>query len=652
LERPVPRTLSKSDFKTAQTCPTKLFYKELGYPSTKDDNPYLRMLAWGGYMVEKMAKLLHPDGVELPYDGGSERSAQLTREALERDTVTLFEATLLSRAKLARVDILAKHGGAFDLIEVKAKSYSSTDVAARAAAGKPSIFRDAKGRILEGWRPYLEDVTFQVLVLDELFPNMPVTPYLALVDKAKTSSADAIHQLFRINRSPSQNGGPATVSVEYTGDVDQLRADNLIGVLDVSKEVEDLFEDVQAAATRYLVSYEPFAKIPTPLSLNCDGCEFRASATDPHDGFLECWGELGRVEPHLFELYYLSTVGPTSDPLGDQLIRQGKCSLFDIPIERLVKKDGDIGTRNRRQVIQIEHTRHGTSWLSDELAAGLARYPYPLRFIDFETSALAVPYHVNMHPYETVAFQWSCHTVAAPGAKPVHEEWINTVDFFPNLEFARTLRECVGIDGTTFMWAPHESTVLRAIARLAAGRGTLDSGLADWILDLAGRRDESPGRLVDMNAMAVGGYFHPAMGKRTSIKYVLAAVWGADPELRVDFPEYVRHDGERLLGPYDALPPIRIADTDVVVTEGTGAMLAYQEMLYGESRVDQDAKARYRDLLRQYCRLDTAAMLMIWQHWSRLATRMPRLPAASLTDLRSAAEVTGISGPLNRPPPT
>ena len=44
-------TLSKSDFKVAQTCPTKLYYKELGYPSISDLNPYLRQLAMGGYMV-------------------------------------------------------------------------------------------------------------------------------------------------------------------------------------------------------------------------------------------------------------------------------------------------------------------------------------------------------------------------------------------------------------------------------------------------------------------------------------------------------------------------------------------------------------------------------------------------------------------------
>jgi hypothetical protein len=51
-----PCYLSKSDFKMAQTCPTKLYYKKLGYPSTRDTDRYFQFLADGGYMVETIAK--------------------------------------------------------------------------------------------------------------------------------------------------------------------------------------------------------------------------------------------------------------------------------------------------------------------------------------------------------------------------------------------------------------------------------------------------------------------------------------------------------------------------------------------------------------------------------------------------------------------
>lgn len=60
--------LTKSDFKVARTCGTKLYYRKLGYPTTSDDDPYLEFLADGGYMIEAIAKLLFPEGREIVAD--------------------------------------------------------------------------------------------------------------------------------------------------------------------------------------------------------------------------------------------------------------------------------------------------------------------------------------------------------------------------------------------------------------------------------------------------------------------------------------------------------------------------------------------------------------------------------------------------------
>jgi hypothetical protein len=53
------------------------------------------------------------------------------------------------------------------------------------------------------------------------------------------------------------------------------------------------------------------------------------------------------------------------------------------------------------------------------------------------------------------------------------------------------------------------------------------------------------------------------------------------------------------------------------VTEGSGAMRAYQEMLYGVSRHNEVLKEQWRRLLLQYCELDTATMVMVWAHWTK-----------------------------------
>jgi hypothetical protein len=74
--------LSKTDFKVARTCATKLYYRKLAHPSTRDNDEYLKFLADGGYMVEAIAKLCYPDGVEIGFDKGAEESAEETMRLL------------------------------------------------------------------------------------------------------------------------------------------------------------------------------------------------------------------------------------------------------------------------------------------------------------------------------------------------------------------------------------------------------------------------------------------------------------------------------------------------------------------------------------------------------------------------------------------
>src|SRR4051812_31513495 len=61
------RTLSKSDFILARSCDAKLYFRENRYPDNRDSDPYLQLLAYGGYMVEALAKAKYADGVQLEY---------------------------------------------------------------------------------------------------------------------------------------------------------------------------------------------------------------------------------------------------------------------------------------------------------------------------------------------------------------------------------------------------------------------------------------------------------------------------------------------------------------------------------------------------------------------------------------------------------
>ena len=330
--------LSKSEFKLARTCATKLFYRKLQYPSVQDDDGYLSFLADGGFMIEAVAKLLHPDGIEIGFEGGAETSAARTMEALQADRVTLFEATIISGDMLARVDILRKVPGRLEVIEVKAKSIDSSQ--------SSDSFRGTRGRIRPEWKPYLEDVAFQALIVGEVFPTVEVEPCLCLVDKSQTTTIDSIFARFELSRPPAVDGGRfVRPTVTFMGDVSELRQHHCLRTVSVRAEVDELIPDIVADAGRFAASVTPLRKLPAPIGVHCRSCEYRnTSKSSEPDGFRECWGLLADVDPHILDFYHASSIGGRSDPLINQLVRRGSASLCDIEESDLAKATGEVGS--------------------------------------------------------------------------------------------------------------------------------------------------------------------------------------------------------------------------------------------------------------------------------------------------------------------
>lgn len=611
-------TLSKSDFKLARTCATKLYYKEMRYPDSSDSDGYLQMLAKGGYMVEMLAKLEHPDGIALEYGGDQAAAAARTMELLVADSITLFEATLLKDSCLARVDILRKRGNSFALIEVKAKSLD-TDDAAKRLQKTGSRFRSLTNRdrvtgiypLMEKWRPYLEDVAYQVLLLQSLYPLARVTPYLTLVRKDFRAPVDRLPSWFTITEHVGSDGKTRVRGARFTGDSAVLADHPMTVSLDVTEEVNELLPDVHASVARFVDSMKPeLRRLPPTLGMMCRDCSFVAPQDAGPSGWHECWGDRA-VYPHILELFRGST-------LVDSLVSDGYSSLLDIPVDRLGTKSGDLGAVGQRQLIQIEYSRTATEWRDPLLSAALEGAIYPLHFIDFEAAMMTVPYHKGMAPYGRLAFQWSCHTIERPGASPTHREWINTEELWPNAAFASTLRSALGDTGTVYTWSHFEEDVLASISNELEAFGFADPALKAWLDGIVGNDEpSSPQRVVDLHKLCSQYYFHPGMRGRTGIKYVIEALWSTSEPMRARLAELEGHARSTGPSPYASLPPLVINGVSQQVAEGTGAIRAYEAMMYGVERDDEVAKAAWKDLLRQYCRLDTLAMILIYEHWLR-----------------------------------
>lgn len=70
------------------------------------------------------------------------------------------------------------------------------------------------------------------------------------------------------------------------------------------------------------------------------------------------------------------------------------------------------------------------------------KWKFPLHFIDFETSTVALPFSKGRKPYEQVAFQFSHHIYYENGKIEHKDQFINgTPGEFPNFKFIRALKQ-------------------------------------------------------------------------------------------------------------------------------------------------------------------------------------------------------------------
>ena len=453
---------------------------------------------------------------------------------------------------------------------------------------------------------------------------------------------------FRVVRD--EQNPRARPEVIYEGDLSALRGTGLLAFRDVTAETDLLADEVTTRSENLaslLDGRGEVTRVQEPIAefyKTCRTCEYRFQDGRPAHGhgFAECWGQLAEASPHILNLHRVGQIGSSTfpDPVPG-LLAQGRASLLDLEEDELGKE----GTRQERRQIQWSHSADGGSeYLPSVLQQTLRTHQtspgWPLHFLDFEACNVALPYHAGLRPYERVAFQWSCHTVD-PSGELAHAEWLNTDRDFPNFAFAASLRQHLGEHGTVYVWSPYEQSTLNRVlvqieewvqrdaceALRVSGlpNGAALDELADWIDCLLGPADakgkrHSP-RIRDLHQLALAHYFHPAMQGRTSIKVVLPAVWRSSAALRGHpwFAAYLQLDAQGIpCDPYKSLPPLPLGDAEGdedAITDGTGAIRVYQDLIF-RHEADPQFRENRRRLLLQYCELDTAAMVMIWRHWS------------------------------------
>ncbi|MBC8190747.1 MAG: DUF2779 domain-containing protein [FCB group bacterium] len=332
------------------------------------------------------------------------------------------------------------------------------------------------------------------------------------------------------------------------------------------------------------------------------------------------------------------------------LLDQGVFSLREL--KDLPDYDGYLNERQRMQV-DLTLGDEKSEVIDPGLRNEMNTWEFPLHFIDFETSMVALPFTKDRKPYEQTAFQFSAHTLFKDG-RMEHHEWIDRHQgVFPNYEFVKQLKSVLDKDeGTIFRYATHENTVLNQIkTQMIEDDEAKHGDLIEWIETITEWKDgkskvSGPRNMVDMLQLVRSYYYHPDMKGSNSIKAVLPAIMAAGTEIKEKYSkplEFGTHLRSRILyeenpetgkpeNPYQLLPSqygdLDLSEDEIIfqdaeVQGGGAALVAYGKLQFTDMS-DTEREALQKALL-QYCELDTLAMVMIYEHWKEKLTMTHQL---------------------------
>lgn len=197
--------------------------------------------------------------------------------------------------------------------------------------------------------------------------------------------------------------------------------------------------------------------------------------------------------------------------------------------------------------------------------AVLDEIAWPVRYLDFEALAPHLPWFEDTPPYEMTPFQYSLHTLDAPGGEVRHTEYLAPVEGDWRLYLIEVLLHDLGTQGSIVVYSSFEKQQLGMFAKRFP---VLEEQIKAVIA-----------RLWDLERVFKKGYVHPGFMGRTSIKKVLPVMV---PEL--SYKTLAVNNGDDATGVFGLM---RVKQTD------------------------EEFVPAQRERLLEYCKLDTYAMVRL-----------------------------------------
>lgn len=244
-------------------------------------------------------------------------------------------------------------------------------------------------------------------------------------------------------------------------------------------------------------------------------------------------------------------------------VADGRFNLEDIRLDEVTDKQAPV--------LQSAHLK--TPMIDQAVIAQfLSKATYPIYFIDYETYSSAIPLVDGARPQAPIPFQYSLHIKrTSDDTELLHVEYLAEEAELP-LAMIEHMQSHIDATGNLVSWhASFENTQNKNMA-------TQYPDKADFLHDLIERT-------LDLEDVFKDGYVDITFAGSTSIKKVLPVI----------------------------APDLTYSDMDVA--SGTDAMEAWIRMI---TMPDDHSRGQLRKAMLKYCKLDTYAMVRIFEEMERI----------------------------------
>jgi hypothetical protein len=334
----------------------------------------------------------------------------------------------------------------------------------------------------------------------------------------------------------------------------QINLRQLFLIEDYTREVAEILEDIKAKMEG---AYEFLANENEPVGY----CDCILKGKNSH--CTTSWYSNSDLPE--YSVHAISRIHTTK---LTELVDNNIFSIHDVPV------DFPLSENQRRQVDTAQAGKESIN--QKGIADFLQTMTYPLAFLDYETYPSALPRFNGYRPYQQIPFQFSLHVIDSHESEMLHYDFIYAENGCPDETFAMALEKHLPESGSVVVWNQ----------KFEKG---INDQLGQRVSEYKEFLERVNNRVVDLMVPFYGKtnvYDHPEFKGSASIKYVL--------------PALVPH----------------LSYKDLHIQEGGTASDTWNRIVSGE--YSEDEKNKKVQALKDYCHLDTLAMVEIWKVFKKI----------------------------------